>query len=89
MDPNTQHDAINETPIPDWIVAARARGWHETLLTVLDLLEPLGPLAAQVMWVMQPAASIFGGSPIAAQLAQALEDPAALAELRDQLKTGS
>lgn len=54
--------------------------------TLLDVIEPVAPLAAQVLWVMQPTASLFGEQALVAFLAQTLEDPAGISQLRAALQ---
>ncbi|MCZ2098093.1 MAG: hypothetical protein LC121_17855 [Anaerolineae bacterium] len=67
----------------DWIRQIRARGWGDALSTALDVLEPLGPLGAQVLWVAQPAARLVGGwGELLGALAQALEQPGGVERLR-------
>lgn len=56
------------------------------LMTLLDIVEPVAPLAAQMLWVMQPAAGLFGEQAIVAFLAQTLEDPDGIPQLRAALK---
>lgn len=65
-----------------WIQEVKARGWADALRTALDALEPLGVLGAQMLWIAQPAAGLIGGRQIVAGLAQALEDPDGINELR-------
>ena len=55
------------------------------LRIMLDVVEPIGPLAAQFLWVMQPLARIFGAGQVAHDLANALEDPDGIADIREQL----
>ena len=50
-----------ENPEYEWIEKIRARGWGDVFSTALDILEPLGPLGAQLLWVAQPAAHWIGG----------------------------
>ncbi|MFN8450756.1 MAG: hypothetical protein U0521_19780 [Anaerolineae bacterium] len=64
----------------------RARGWGDALSTALDVLEPLGPLGAQVLWVAQPAARLVGGwGDLLGALARALEAPGGVERLRQAL----
>jgi hypothetical protein len=56
------------------------------LETLLDVLEPVAPLAAQCLWVMQPTARLFGEQDFTAFLAYTLEDPAEMARLRAALQ---
>jgi hypothetical protein len=70
----------------EWLREIRARGWGDALSTALDLLEPLGPLGAQVLWVAQPAARLVGGGgEMLGALAQALEQPGGVERLRRAL----
>jgi len=71
----------------DWIEKIRARGWGDAFSTALDVLEPLGPLGAQLLWVAQPAAHWLGGwGESLAELALALEDPDGIERLRELLE---
>lgn len=71
-----------------WLKAIHARGWDDALSTALDALEPLGPLGAQALYVMQPFVRVLGGSlwqEAAAGIAAALETPEGIAALRAYL----
>ena len=71
----------------EWIEKIRARGWGDALSTALDILEPLGPLGAQLLWVAQPAAHWIGGwGDSLGELAQALEAPDGIERLREMLE---
>ncbi len=70
----------------DWIRKVQARGWGDVLSAALDILEPLGPLGAQMLWIAQPAAHLIGGwGDGVASLAQALEEPGGVERLRRML----
>ncbi len=67
----------------EWVEKIRARGWENALSLALDVLEPLGPLGAQLLWVAQPAARVIGGwGDALAGLAQTLEEPGGVEHLR-------
>ncbi len=68
-----------------WVEAVRARGLEGAASLALDVLQPLGLLGAQVLWVAQPAARLFGGGDALAALAQALETPEGISRLRSAL----
>jgi len=73
----------------DWIAQAKARGLDGVLGTVLDTFAPLGPLAAQILWVAQPLLGVFGGDTTRAAIndvAEALETPEGIADLRERLR---
>ncbi len=61
---------------------------REPLLALLDLLEPVSALSAQLLYVAQPAARLLGdrGSQISI-LAQLLETPEGIAQMRSYLET--
>jgi hypothetical protein len=70
----------------EFIRQVRARGWGDALSTALDVLEPLGPLGAQLLYVAQPAARMIGGwGESLGVLAQALEEPGGIERLRQAL----
>jgi hypothetical protein len=70
----------------EFIQQVKARGWGDALSTALDVLEPLGPLGAQLLYVAQPAARMIGGwGDSLGVLAQALEEPGGIERLRQAL----
>lgn len=70
----------------EWIKEIRARGWGDAFSAALDVLEPLGPLGAQVLWIAQPAARLIGGwGEWFGVLAQALDEPGGIERLRQAL----
>ena len=69
--------------------AVRARGWEHAVSTALDVLEPLGPLGAQALWIAQPAARFVGsgwGNALGT-LATVLEAPGGIQRLRLALES--
>jgi hypothetical protein len=73
----------------DWIELIRARGLEQAFCTALDVLEPLGPLGAQLIWVAQPAVHLMGRDlwrDALTALAEALEEPDGIARLRQRLE---
>jgi hypothetical protein len=73
----------------DWIERIRARGLEQVFCTALDVLEPFGPLGAQLIWVAQPATRLIGrdlwGEALTG-LAEALEEPGGVERLRQRLE---
>jgi hypothetical protein len=69
----------------DWIAQIKARGLAQPLRVLLDVLEPLGPLGAQMLYIAQPLSGMFGAADAVEHLAEALEQPGGAAHLRDQL----
>lgn len=73
----------------DWIEHIQARGLTQAVCTALDVLEPFGPLGAQLIWVAHPAAHLIGRelwSEALTELAEALEEPGGVAQLRKRLE---
>lgn len=71
---------------PAWAQQARARGLAGALRLALDVLEPLGPLGAQAIWVAQPLLGAVIGRDALHALAQALDEPGGVAALRRHLE---
>ena len=70
-----------------WRARLADLGLDGLLVSLAQAARPLGPLAAQVLWVAQPTLDLFGGdlSREAGALADLLDDPAALDHLLTQL----
>ncbi len=64
---------------------AQRRRLHGLLAAALDLGEPLGPVGAQVLWIAQPALSVFLPRAEIDTLARVIEAPGGVAWLRDQI----
>ncbi len=61
---------------------AKARGLSDTLRLALDVLEPLGALGAQALWVAQPVLGLWLPRQAVSELAEALESPDGIERLR-------
>ena len=66
----------------NWIEQAKANGLAQPLRIALDVLEPLGPVGAQMLWVAQPVAGLLGAREMIGGLAEALEQPGGVERLR-------
>lgn len=75
----------NQSELAGWIKGAKRRGHAPFLLSLLDALEPLAPALAQGLLVAQPLATLWHGGAGARELADLLEEPAGLRELRRRL----
>ncbi|MEM6530287.1 MAG: hypothetical protein AAF653_18450 [Chloroflexota bacterium] len=75
----------HSTTEPDWIERVQANGWETPLRLALDVMEPLGPFGAQVVWVLQPALGAFFQKDILHHIAQTLEQPDELERVRQRL----
>lgn len=53
---------------------------------MLDVLEPVGVLGAQVLYVLQPVAGVIGMRAAFSEIARALETPEGVEALRQQLE---
>lgn len=65
-----------------WAQRRRLRG---LLAAALELGEPLGPVGAQVLWIAQPALSMFLPRTDIDTLARLIEAPGGVAWLRAQI----
>lgn len=75
----------SDAVVPDWLREMQSRGWDAPLRLFLDVAEPVGPLAAQLFWVMQPASRLMGWERMMGDLANSLETPEGIAALRRYL----
>ena len=76
----------NNDPLLDQIVTSlRQHGLHTAALTLLEVGQPLAFIGGQLLWLAQPALALFWPSSQVCQLAQLMEDPAAVAALRQHL----
>lgn len=69
----------------DWAQKARNKGYDQWLLVLLDAIEPIAPIVAQGLWVTQPIAGLWGGTTAIKLLAETLEAPNGVDQLRKQL----
>jgi hypothetical protein len=69
----------------DWIKQIKARGLGGAFSVLLDIIEPLGPLGAQILWVAQPTLRVFGAGETLDHVAQALEEPGGIGRIRSLL----
>ncbi len=75
----------HQSEIAGWIKHAKRRGGAPLLLTLLEAMEPLAPVLAQGLFVAQPLANLWRGGDALRELADLLEEPDGLRELRRQL----
>ncbi len=71
--------------IAGWSARLRALGLDGLAGSLIDAVEPLGPLGAQLLWIAQPAASLFVAPDEIDGMARLLDDPAGIAWLRSEL----
>lgn len=69
----------------DWIETVKQRGYGDIAHILLDTIEPIAPIVAQGLWVFQPLAGLWNGTHGVQLLAQLLETPEGIAELRQRL----
>ncbi len=71
---------------PDWVRQIQARGLDHALSVALDIFEPLGPLGAQLVWVAQPVLSAYLPREALDDLAELLERPGGIEQMRQWLE---
>lgn len=69
----------------DWIETVKQRGYGDIASILLDTIEPIAPIVAQGLWVFQPLAGLWNGTHGVQSLAQLLETPDGIAQLRQRL----
>jgi hypothetical protein len=69
---------------PKWVQQIHSRGLNHALGLALDVLEPLGPLGAQLLWVAQPV--LGRNREMLNDLAEMLETPGGVGQLREWLE---
>ena len=67
---------------PDWVQQIQARGLGDALGIALDVLEPLGILGAQLIWVAQPVLGVWFNRDTVREIAQMLETPEEVEQIR-------
>ena len=67
---------------PDWVTQLQTRGLGDALGLALDVLEPLGVLGAQLIWVAQPVLGIWFNRNTVQSIAQTLETPGEVEYIR-------
>jgi len=69
----------------DWVNQAKQRGYAPVIEVLLDAITPIAPIIAQGLWVAQPLAGLLGHSHALQHLAETLEDPDGVMQLRQRL----
>jgi hypothetical protein len=69
----------------DWIDKAKKRGYGQVTYLLLDVIEPIAPLVAQGLWVVQPLAGLWGAGNALQILAETLESPDGVKQLQHRL----
>lgn len=71
--------------IDEVATAVRRRGWQTPVTILLETGPPLHFLGEQLLWLAQPALSLFVPSHLVRQLAQILAEPTAVRTLLARL----
>jgi len=79
---------MDEQRLDAWIERVRARGWVGSVCALLDVIEPLAPLAAQILHVGHPMSRVFVHDFPLEALADVLESPGGVDDLRKRLREG-
>jgi hypothetical protein len=77
---------MDEQQLDAWVGQIRARGWVGVICTVLDMIEPIAPLAAQLLYVGHPVSRIIARDFPLEALADALETADGVSKLRKRLR---
>jgi hypothetical protein len=68
-----------------WCVRLRTARLDGVVQTLLEAVEPLGPVGAQLLWVAEPTLGLVVSREDIASLACLLDDPGGIEWLREQL----
>lgn len=68
-----------------WIAEIKARRMEGAFALFLDIISPFGPLAAQILWAIQPLSGFLGANDAIRDIATALEEPQGIEALRARL----
>jgi len=79
---------MDEQQLDAWIERVRARGWVGSVCALLDVIEPLAPLAAQILHVSHPVSRVLVRDFPLEVLADVLEAPGGVDGLRKRLREG-
>lgn len=69
----------------DWIDNLKRLVGAPIASTLLDVIEPVAPVLAQGLWVAQPLAGLWNGGDALRELAEMLEEPGGVEQLRRRL----
>lgn len=76
----------NRDPLLEQIATAlKQRGLNGAALALLEVGQPLVFIGSQFLWLAQPALAVLWPSAQVRQMAQLLEDPAAMHRLMERL----
>lgn len=75
-----------ENLLNDIAETIQRRGWRLPALMALEAGRPLALVGAQLLWLAQPALSLFIAASAVGQFARLLEEPAALDKLIARLE---
>ncbi len=80
-----QQPVLYSQPMKTWREQLHKLGLLDFAGLLLDVVEPLSPIGAQVLWVAQPTLGLLVESEKISAWAHLLEDPHTIARLRDSL----
>ncbi|PJF22782.1 MAG: hypothetical protein CUN56_04300 [Phototrophicales bacterium] len=66
----------------------KQRGWTSGFRIFLDVIEPFGPLGAQILYILQPLCGVWGWQDVVGDIAKALEEPGGIEKIRHHLEEG-
>lgn len=79
----------NKTQHTTWIDQLEARGMGGLMRLLVDIATPFSILGAQVLWILQPIATLFGKGSAMGEFAKWLEEPNSMRDLRARLERQS
>jgi len=80
---------VNGDETPKWVNDVVARGWHNNILTTLDVVEPIAPIIAQFLTMMSPFARNIGQAGTVSDIAELLETSQGRQRMRQWLQNAN
>ena len=76
---------VENEEIREVVKAISDRGWQNAVIFLLEMGQPLALLGGQLLWILQPALSLFISADAVSRTARLLEQPDAVNDLINQL----
>ncbi len=77
--------AIDKDEIGKVVEAISDRGWQDAAIFVLEIGQPFTLIGGQLLWILQPALSLFFSGDLVGRAARLLEEPEAVNDLIERL----
>jgi hypothetical protein len=83
----SSREAVEKEEISEVVKAISDRGWQNAVIFLLEMGQPLALLGGQLLWILQPALSLFISADAVSRTARLLEQPDVVNDLIIQLES--